>query len=212
MEKTYGKEPIFIRSHIIECEEIFFYQYMPIKFPSMTISEACVVSLPEQLHLFTPLLIEIECKLGQEYLKDKYVYITAKHNYVTPQYWGNRPGWHTDGFGTDDINFIWCDYNPTIFNSSDFKITDDHAISLKEFEQQAKPENNFRYMHYDLLMLDQYVVHKVAPVIEGRFRTFVKISISKDAYNLKHNTHNYLLTYDWNMKERQRERNNPTKL
>jgi hypothetical protein len=40
-------------------------------------------------------------------------------------------------------------------------------------------------------------------------RAFLKVSISKDKYDLIGNSHNYLLDYDWQMKERKQERNIP---
>lgn len=40
----------------------------------------------------------------------------------------NRMGYHSDGFLTDDINYIWCDNNPTIFNISAFNLTLDENL------------------------------------------------------------------------------------
>jgi len=40
-------------------------------------------------------------------------------------------------------------------------------------------------------------------------RTFVKISFSKDKYDLIGNSHNYEMDYKWDMKERKEERNIP---
>jgi hypothetical protein len=203
---NYGREPIVMGTFPIKCDEIFFYQYLPIK-----MAHNSIVEIPDRLKIFDHLICNCIYEEGYAWLFDKYVYITAKHLFVTPQYWGNRPGYHTDGFMTDDINFIWSDCNPTIFNTSNFNITPDHKQSLIEFETQAIPENEKTYPDNTLLKLDQYVVHKVAPVTEQRFRTFVKISISREKYNLKGNTHNYLFDYKWEMVERGKDRNDTTK-
>jgi hypothetical protein len=40
-------------------------------------------------------------------------------------------------------------------------------------------------------------------------RTFVKVSFSYDKYDLVGNSHNYLLNYAWEMKERKDDRNIP---
>jgi hypothetical protein len=200
----YGQLPIPLGDFPIKCEEIFFYQYLPIK-----MAGKIEIKIPENLKVFESLITTVYTDI-KDYV-GSYIYITAKHLYVTPQYWGNRPGYHTDGFMTDDINYIWSDCNPTIFNKSEFKITPDHLISLKEFEEQALEENEIRYPNNFLLKLDQSVVHKVAPVTESRFRTFVKISVSKKRYNLKGNSHNYLFNYDWAMVERSNDRNDTTK-
>jgi hypothetical protein len=52
-------------------------------------------------------------------------------------------------------------------------------------------------------------IHKVAPVLVGGMRTFVKVSFSYDKYDLVGNSHNYLLNYAWEMKERKDDRNIP---
>ena len=44
------------------------------------------------------------------------------------------------------------------------------------------------------------------------FRTFFKLSFSKDKYDLKGNSHNYLFDYNWEMRERKENRNIPQQL
>jgi hypothetical protein len=98
-----------------------------------------------------------------------YIYLTAKRLFVGPNCVGNRPGWHTDGFGTDDINYIWCDSLPTEFCvNQHFNLSDDHEASMRQMEDQAKPENIKTYPVGSLLRLDSAVVHRCArPVTEG---------------------------------------------
>ena len=110
---------------------------------------------------------------------------------------------------TNDINYVWCDQNPTIFNASDFNLTLDHTISMIEMKDQAKSENEVIYLENSLLRLNQFNVHKVNESDFEGMRTFLKITFSKDQFDLIGNTHNYQLEYNWGMKPRNTERNVP---
>jgi len=207
----YGNLPKDLGTFEIECKEMMFYQYLPIKMPTETqpFYEA-------RLKCFDKLIGAICCdyigEFGLDNYVNSYVYLTAKYMYQMPNCSFNRPGYHSDGFMTDDINYIWCDKNPTVFNSSDFVLTMDDSGSLIEMEQQAKPENEIKYNENTLLRLDQFNIHKVADIKESGMRAFLKISISKDKYDLIGNSHNYLISYDWEMKERKPQRNIPQSL
>jgi hypothetical protein len=86
----------------------------------------------------------------------------------------------------------------------------DDSASLAEMEKQAAKEKEVRYPENALLRLDQFNIHKVDDEIEkAGMRTFLKISFSKDRYDLIGNSRNYLLNYDWAMKERKESRNIP---
>ena len=198
----YGKEPEIVGALEIDDIEMMFVQYLPVAMPNTE------VRLPANLRCFEDLITIALTDAGWS-RNVCYVYLTAKHMYVTPDNMGNRPGWHTDGFGTDDLNYIWCDSSPTEFCIQDFQITDDHAISMTEMEQQAREENIVTYPIKTVLKLDAGVVHRVADRGEAGYRTFVKVSISKDKYNLKGNAHNYLFDYNWAMHDRAVERNHP---
>lgn len=78
--------------------------------------------------------------------------------------------------------------------------------------QQANSENEITYPSKSLLRLSQTVIHKVAENQASGMRTFVKVSISKDKYDLVGNSKNYLLDYNWEMRERKEKRNIPQKL
>lgn len=207
-DNKYGQEPTVIGRFNLVPEEMCFIQYLPI---GMAESEGSVkhLRLPKNSEWCYPLIKAAIQKEGGFNLGD-YVYLTVKHLYVTPSNMGNRPGWHSDGFGTDDINYIWCDKYPTEFCIQDFNITEDCETSLKEMESQAKEENIKIYSENTLLRLDKYNIHRTPLVGEG-YRTFVKISISKNRYNLKGNAHNYLFDYDWDMVVRSDIRNHPSK-
>lgn len=181
--------------------EMMFVMYMPIKLPYGSLK------IPPHLEYFKHIVdfvIENEHIYGP--VEDQYVYITAKHGYVNENYPGNRPGWHIDGFGSDDVNYIWTDRNPTEFCVQIFRLNEDHNESLKDMENQAgnniqtNPENS-------LMRLNTTMVHRVSPIVKPGLRTFLKITFSKNRYNMQGNAHNYLLDYNWNMITRKECRN-----
>jgi hypothetical protein len=196
-----GDAPKVIGHFEIDCPEFMFYQYLPIRMPESGLQ------IPKNLRCFEPLIEAIA--LFDGWLPDDYVYLTAKKMFVSPGCSVNRPGWHLDGFGTPDINYIWCDSIPTEFCFQPFNLSDEHELSLIEMEKQAHPENIRTYPIGTLLRLDRRVVHRVGTCKEPCYRTFAKISISKNRYNLKGNAHNYLFDYDWPMFDRINGRNHP---
>lgn len=204
----YGELPHKLGICEIDCKEMMFYQYLPIKM----IGEVQPI-YEKRLSVFDSLVGAVCCDFIGEFGLDNYVnsylYLTAKSLYVLPKKPFNREGWHSDGFLTDDINYIWCDKFPTTFNTSKFKLTLDDSLSMKEMEEQALIENNIIFEENRLLRLNQYNIHKVSDVMEGCIRTFVKLSFSKDKYDLMGNSHNYELDYKWEMKQRKAERNIP---
>lgn len=206
----YGELPISLGIHKAECSEMIFYQYLPIK-----LSGQAEPVIEDRLKCFSGLIGTVCCDfIGKDGL-NKYVasnvYLTAKHLYAKPGCPINRPGYHSDGFMTDDINYIWCDVYPTIFNSSPYSLTMHHEYSLQEMEEQSLKEKEIQYQPYELLRLTQFNIHKVAEIEKPCLRTFVKISFSYDKYNLIGNSHNFLLNYDWEMKPREETRNHPIK-
>lgn len=204
----YGSAPKQLGEFKVECREMMFYQYLPIKFPSMTHPV-----MESRLDCFKRIIGTACCDFiadfGLNAYGDSFVYVTAKFMYQQVNKPFNRPGWHSDGFMTSDINYIWCDRCPTIFNSSKFVLSQDDKKSLAEMEQQAIPKNNYSFPDNTLLRLNQFNIHKCADVTASGMRTFLKISFSGDRYDLIGNTHNYLLDYDWEMKPRKEERNIP---
>ena len=208
---SYGSLPVNLGIRDVSCNEMMFYQYLPIKFPDMYYPV-----FEDRLHCFWKIIdssiFDFIGNFGINKYYNQYIYLTAKHLYQAPDTSFNRFGYHTDGFLTDDINYIWCDKFPTIFNTSNFYLTLDDKISMVEMENQALKSNEFRYIEKSLLRLNQYNVHKVAKINFGTMRTFLKISFSKDKYDLSGNSHNYLLDYEWKMKNRNDSRNIPQSL
>ena len=199
----YGDKPQIIDTIDIECQEMMFYLYLPIKMKGSK-----TFRIPKRLNVFQDL---IKTVIGKDRsFFDKYVYITAKHIYVTPDNLGNRAGYHSDGFGTNDINYIWTNKFPTIFSVQDFDLSTDCEISMTQMEEQARIETEVVYPVNTLLKLTESCIHRTPVIEEGAMRTFVKISISDEKYNLAGNSHNYLFNYDWKMHERAEVRNHPT--
>lgn len=208
MKNTYGDLPKKVCELKVECNEMMFYQYFPIKLLRST-----EMVLEDRLLPFHKLLtIVIEdfiSEYGIEKYINNYVYLTAKYQYQTKNCSYNREGWHSDGFLTDDINYIWSDINPTVFNYSDFKLTPDDRISLMEMNNLAEPLKDFTFPNETILRLNQFNIHKVSDTPDEGMRTFVKVSFSKDKYDLIGNSHNYNLDYNWEMKKRSISRNIP---
>ncbi|MNZ64214.1 hypothetical protein D3C78_823810 [compost metagenome] len=180
--------------------EMCFYQYLPIKMAGALES----FHIPPQLEWikrFVPFL--------QFDPHTDFIYVSVKHLYVTADNMGNRPGWHTDGFGSDDVNYIWSDRFPTEFALQSYDLTEDHAASLRELEEQTRPESIVTYPVGSFVRIDKWNVHR-PPVAGEGFRTFLKFSVSKNRYNLQGNSHNYLIDYDWEMVTRGEIRNHPT--
>lgn len=205
---NYGNPPIALGEIDVQLNEVMYYLYLPIK-----LAGSNEIAMPDSLQPLWPLVDVINkdlLKMGP--MDDLYMYVTVKKMFVGGGVTANRPGWHADGFGTDDLNYIWYDCVPTVFNASRFNITEgDHVKSLQEFAEQALPENDVVFPCRHLLRLDPSVVHRVAEVEEQVMRTFIKVSVSKDKYNLKDNSINRLLNYDWKKYDRATVRNDPNR-
>ena len=228
MNKIYGATPILVAENIeIDNSEMYFYQYLPIKL----VGRGSFISIPKQLERLSPIIFKCLkdfCKtditlegtvikdiaqVDFEKIYEHYIYLTAKCMFISPTSSINRPGWHSDGFGTEDINYIWSDHNPTQYIVGRFEdVPDDDIESLKYFEEkglQSTLDLDLRYCSENsIYRLDETVIHSVTPYIgKPRLRHFVKVSFSKDRYNLKGNSHNYDLNYKWEMLERGEVRN-----
>lgn len=207
-DKIYGARPVDLGLIDLSPTEMMFWMYCPIKMPDQN-----AVTLPPNLEQYRPLINAALMDCGGRW-RESYVYLTAKTLWCTPENPGNRPGWHSDGFLTDDLNYIWSDRSPTVFfhDGSTFAFTADHNVSLQEMEAIPKMEAGFdliRYPNKHLLRLDQTVIHKTDTDIDPGIRTFVKISVSRHRYALEGNSINHALATDWNYQPRKLERNCP---
>lgn len=206
-EAIYGELPIDLGFIDLSPVEMMFWLYCPIKLPG-----SHALSIPDNLRQFRR-IIEAAIRDSADVWTDKYIYVTAKTLFATAENPGNRPGWHSDGFLTSDLNYIWCDANPTVFFSDGRRhsFSADHNVSLSEMDDLCErfDRNHITYPVKHLLRLDQTVLHKVNTNITPGVRTFVKISISKDRYALAGNSINHKLGGDWTYQPRGAERNCP---
>lgn len=207
----------------LDPSEMMFWMYLPISVP-----DDDHYHLPENLMVFSSLIDEAQKDAGALF-RSSYVYLTAKTLWVQDGYIGNRPGWHIDGYGTDDLNYIWADRAPTEFLQVEppVELSDDCDESLKQMEELAyfgelpsgaSPIRNKdleiwkkTYPDKHLLRLDNTNIHRSPEMFKSGMRTFVKISISPERYNLKGNAINHLLPEThWPLIDRRIARNHPT--
>jgi hypothetical protein len=209
----YGNPPKVLGEIPLNPVEHMLYLYLPLKMPG---GFFWYPNLPKQCDFMFDLIdaAETNAKLfGGFENTDHYLYLTAKTMWVGPGCPGNRPGWHADGFGSNgDLNYIWYDMNPTEFAVQNFKdVSSDDTQCLKDLEYQVDPDCVVVYPNRTLLRLDESVVHRVNTNPREGLRTFIKISISRHKYNLKGNSHNYLMDYKWDMFDRVEVRNTDNK-
>ncbi len=199
--------PVNLGEFLIESQEVMYYLYLPIRRPGSTL---CIPD--DRLTFIGPLLQRI-AEDEPERFRNEYLYATIKKMYVGGGVTANRPGWHCDGFLSDDLNYVWYDCVPTVFTSHDeFRITPNHTDSLVEFDNQAETYDDRWVIYPDkhLLKLDDRVIHKVnTDVPEQVMRTFVKLTLSKNRFNLKDNSRNPMLPDYGKYYERSAVRNDP---
>jgi hypothetical protein len=202
----YGKLPEELGVYDLAWFEYMHYMYLPV-----VMFDECGDTLmrPERLGFLDEIL---DVCLDREGDSKRFVYVTARRGYATAGNPLNRPGWHSDGFGTEDINYIWSDSYPTVFSSGDFgDISEDHEVSIKQFTEVADGLPETTYPVKTLLRLDQFVVHRAPDITNPGERSFLKISFSDNQYNLLGNSHNYDFNYSWQMFTRDEVRNDPTR-
>lgn len=188
--------------------EMMFWLYCPISTPR----EATV--LPDNLVQFRPIIDRVITDDPDRYC-DSYVYLTAKTLWVSGDYIGNRPGWHSDGFGTDDVNYVWADRAPTEFYRDSFTLPEDCDAAMVIMDGRAALAEMQRglvtYPDKHLLKLTPAVIHRSPVHFAPGMRTFVKVSVSSERYNLVGNSVNHLLSETWPLLPRFPERNHPAR-
>lgn len=211
MKVQYGGAPKTLGRYDLELVEYMHYMYLPIRFPGYSTFD---YRIPKNLgfaeELVSKILAEERNTYGNQW---DYVYLTARRGFATPGNPLNRPGWHADGFGTSDINYVWTDRYPTLFAVQEFQgINEEHVESIKAFEDQIQKDKIVTFPDKVVLRLDPSVIH-AAPEIPapGGERSFFKISFSNDKYNLAGNSHNYEFDYHWEMYKRDEVRNDPAR-
>ena len=208
--KTYGSDPVEIASDVIvDNSEMYFYQYLPIHITGG------YIAIPEQLRRLNPIInivLEDFYKNFGKWFEYK-IYLTAKCLYVKGGENINRMGWHCDGFMSDDINYIWSDTIPTEYVTGEYQLKQDHQKSIEQMNRLFYHSEPLKCKPNSIYRLDETVIHRCDynRSKHAVLRHFVKVSFSKDRYNLKGNSHNYLLNYNWDMEERDEFRNHPSK-
>jgi hypothetical protein len=191
MRKDYGERPNDLGLIDLNPDEMMAWLYCPIKMAGL-IREM----VPDNLVQFMPILDAVHADTVNTIWKDSYVYLTAKTLWVTEDSPGNRPGWHSDGFMTEDVNYIWSDRNPTLFWIAEKPqaFTQDHTKAMAEMADVAE-RTGYQDCYADrhLLRLDERHIHRVGNNFTAGMRTFVKVSLSKHKYSHVGNSINHSL-------------------
>lgn len=182
--------------------EMMFWMYCPIQTPGERLT------LPPNLVQFHPIVAEAYLREGIE-IAQKYVYLTAKTLWVSGDCIGTRPGWHADGFGTSDVNYIWYDRAPTEFYADTFTLPVDCADAMAVMTDRASRAVKKTYPAKHVLRLTPEVIHRPPVSFAPGMRAFVKVSVSTDRYNLEGNSINHGLGEYWPTVPRKLERNHP---
>lgn len=129
----------------------------------------------------------------------KYCYLTVKKMYVQPNSYGNREGFHIDGFLSDQENFIWsdCEGTPTEVSIGKFELSNSHETSLTEMMVQASYNFTEQLKPFNLYDMNQSIVHRPTKNLnsEAVLRTFIKVTYSKELFNCVGNAWNYKLPH-----------------
>jgi hypothetical protein len=131
--KQYGVAPqIAQRGLDLDWTEFMHYLYLPVVMPG----QGDEMRLPPNLEFARPVVDYVLQAEGFVSMDDpRYVYVTARRGFAAPGNPLNRPGWHADGFGTDDVNYIWADAYPTRIAEGEMEgISDDHVVSARQFD------------------------------------------------------------------------------
>lgn len=215
----YGAAPVDLGKLQLDTSELMFWLYLPIKMRG-TNCEKLPLQLDKYQRLVDYCYYDVVATYGDRRWRDSYVYLSVKITHVTPDAPGNRPGWHSDGFLTDDLNYIWADRNPTEFFIRDKLMTTyaDHTMSMKHFESHIpwsleRGEAGYRTEHAKvnhLYRLDQTNIHRVSLNVESGKRAFIKVSVSDKPYVQLGNSINHdLPAHPLPSLERQADRNCP---
>lgn len=159
--------------------------------------------IPQRIEPYIPLIQRVPPIFS-------YMYITIKHMYVDKGQYGNRPGWHVDGFLSDNREYVWCSREPTEYiDVPEYKEVSCHRQSLINFNKLTKNQSILTLKPNSLYSLGK-TIHRTPLIKENGIRTFVKISCSSEKFNLLGNAVNELFEYDWTYYNREQIRNHPT--
>ncbi len=203
----YGAAPEQLSFYDFTLPEVMYYLYLPVRMP------CTFTRLPMNVEGCRSMIMEATKHAMHAGKAFEYIYLSARKGWASPDNPLNRPGWHCDGFGSDDMNYVWWKGPGTRFAIQDFgDISEDHFVSARQFEERIDVNRVLTPQTGHLYAINPFVVH-ATPLIEppGCMRQFIKISLSNERYNMADNSHNYLFQYDWQMHDRAIIRNDPFK-
>jgi hypothetical protein len=196
----YGAAPVDLGCFDLDTSEMMFWLYLPIKMPGQF-----QPTVPKQLEKYMTIVQAVFQDLSYQRWATSYLYLSVKITHVTPDAPGNRPGWHSDGFLTDDLNYIWADRNPTEFFIAEegrrlLSVSPDHQKSMGDFEfwanNIANTADRLEYAKVNhLYRLDQTNIHRVSLNVESGKRAFIKLSVSDKPYAQFGNSINHELPW-----------------
>lgn len=219
---VYGEGPLSIAPFLdLDLPEVMYYLYLPVfmgddwepttRFEREQPLFGPRLRLPKSVECCLPLILAAMKSSPKAY---RYIYLSARKGWATPDNPLNRPGWHCDGFGTDDMNYVWWRGPGTRFLWGNYTgISEDHVKSLSQFADMAMswPDAVMTPPEAHLYAITPRVIHATPLLERGCMRQYVKISMSDHRYNLKDNSHNYLFDYEWKMHDRAEVRNDTDK-
>lgn len=197
---NFGAMPEYVGEFVTPDCDLMFVLYMPVCI------EGVGFAIPAHVSGYRD-FVQTCLAIEEKRRKWKYAYLTVKRLFVQPGCLGGRLGWHTDGFGTDDVNYIWCDADPTEFCVQKFNLSDDHELSMMQMEMQAQDNNIIQFDACDIIRIDASHVHRCPENPSPGYRTFARMSFSDSKYDLIGNAHNHDLDYNWIMHPRGGVRN-----
>lgn len=212
-------------------KQYFLFMDMPIYMPGRG------WEVPDELSQFRESIVkaaEFE-KLVNPHVHDYYVYLTIDQRPVAPGLSQRRTGWHADSFinketrleprnpdykkeiETDSVYLVYSCI-PTEFCPGPFPFTgidpDNTERVLSHFESMSKNKEVKTYPPFTLLRMGPDVVHRVGinKADTTLFRTFLKITFSRQILNREGNGHNALFDYNWPMIPRKDDKRNHSTL
>lgn len=191
--KVYDGAPQKVCTWDVGNSEFMLWLYLPVKLPFGE------VSLPDNVNKFKGILDIVKENLSHTENKweESYIYLTIKSMVVSEDNVGQRLGWHSDGFMTKDLNYIWSDVEEitTRITTGGMTLTQCHTKSLQEMENYKEflLRCSYQVMADTVYLLDETVLHEAVRPTRPVFRNFVKVTVSDKLYKLEGNSVNHLL-------------------
>lgn len=210
MTRLIGNDPTDLGTLTIEgWDEFCFVQDMPVK-----LAGEPAVRVPHALSFASTFVAMVHAylfeKYGDGWVNLRYLYLCAKHTIVDRGHTQTRPGWHTDGYGSDDLSFLWCDAVPTMFLKQAMRLPEDDELAMERMNALADTDNLERGLINRVYGMDDTVIHAPSQAHYVQPRRFLKLSVSRYPYNLAGNARNPLLPTPWEpTRERGTGRNCP---